>query len=102
MIADLIAVLHKAADLTLLYGPDPEGCVRAAVYGRPDVRLPYNDTADSLLVEDACYWLKQHINPGVADVDYQADIDEWADDRTVADARGALYGTADQLEAGVR
>ncbi|MFI2349755.1 hypothetical protein ACH492_22410 [Streptomyces sp. NPDC019443] len=100
MSADLIAVLHKAADLTLLYGPDPEGCIRAAVYGRPDVTLPHWDTADSLLVEDAGYWLKRHINPGIADADHQTDIDEWAEGRTVADVRGALYGAADGIEAG--
>lgn len=94
---ELAEVLHQAADLTLRYGPDPEGCIRAAVYGRPDVTLPHYDTTESLLVEDACYWLKQHINPGIDDVDYQTDIDEWAPGRSVADVRAALFATADNL-----
>lgn len=48
------SVLRRAADLTKRLGPDPEGCIRAAVYGRPDVTLPLYDTTESLLVEDAC------------------------------------------------
>lgn len=93
----LLEVLHRAADLTLRLGPDPEGCIRAAVYGRPDVTLPFEDTTESLLVEDACYWLRQHINPGIDDADYQDTPDEWAPGRPVADIRAALFTTAHNL-----
>jgi len=94
-------VLNRAADLALRHGPDPEGCIRAAVYGRPDVTLPHYDTTESLLVEDAAYWLKQHINPGIDDVDYQTDIDEWAPGRSVADVRAALFAAAEIVPEGV-
>ncbi|WP_458089330.1 hypothetical protein [Streptomyces malaysiensis] len=100
--AAIAETLHRAADLTRRYGPDPEGCIRAAVYGRPDVRLPFHDTTESLLVEDACYWLRQHINPGIDDADYMDDIDEWAKGRNVADVRAALMHAADNLPAGAR
>lgn len=97
---ELIEVLHAAADLTLRYGPDPEGCIRAAVYGRPDVTLPYWDTTESLLVEEAVDAVRRHVNPdGLDAVD---SVDEWAEGCTVADVRGALYVTAGALEAGVR
>lgn len=90
-------ILTRAADLTLRHGPDPEGCIRAAVYGRPDITLPHYDTTESLLVEDAAYWLKQHINPDIDDADYQTDIDEWAPGRGIADVRAALFATAADL-----
>lgn len=90
-------ILTRAADLTTRYGPDPDGCIRAAVYGRPDITLPHYDTTESLLVEDAAYWLKQHINPGIDDADYQTDIDEWAPGRSIADVRAALFATAADL-----
>lgn len=99
MITDLIGVLTRAADLTLLYGPDPEGCVRAAVYGRPDVTLPDRDTADSILVEDTVDTLLWHLNPGL-DAEDATPVNEWATGLTVADIRGALYGAADSIEAG--
>lgn len=94
-------VLTRAADLTLRHGPDPEGCIRAAVYGRPDITLPHYDTNESLLVEDAAYWLKQHINPGTDDADYQTDIDEWAPGRSIADIRAALFAAAKNVPEGV-
>ncbi len=99
---ELIEVLNRAGDLVLLYGPDPEGCIRAAVYGRPDVTLPYEDTAESLLVEEAVDAVRCHINPDSPGADEDMPVDEWAEGRTVADVRGVLYATADLLEAGVR
>ena len=99
MITDLIAVLNKAADLTLLYGPDPEGCIRAAVYGRPDITLPHWDTTESMLVEEASDALRWHVQPGL-DTEEALTVDEWAEGRTVADIRGALYGAVDGIEAG--
>lgn len=99
---DVIAVLHRAADLTLTHGPDPLGCIRAAVYGRPDVMLPLEDTTESLLVEDAEYWLQIHINPDSPGADEDIWVDEWADGKTVVDVLEALLNTADQLQAGAR
>lgn len=93
-------VLLKAADLTLIHGPDPEGCIRAAVYGRSDVVLPHWDTTESLLVEEAEYRLQCHLNPGSVDADEDTTADEWAVGRSVADVRAALFAAA--LEAGVR
>lgn len=99
---ELIETLQRAGDLVLLYGPDPEGCIRAAVYGRPDVVLPVHDTTESLLVEEAVDSLRQHVNPEGLGADEADTVDEWADGRSIADVRGALYGTAHHLEAGVR
>lgn len=99
---ELIEVLERAGDLTLLYGPDPEGCIRAAVYGRPDVVLPFYDTTESLLVEEAVDAVRWHVNPADLDADDADTVDEWAEGRPVADIRGALYTVAHQLEAGVR
>lgn len=101
MIADVIAVLNRAADLTLLYGPDPVGCIRAAVYGRPDVTLPYNDTADSILVEETVDIVTLWINPDSPGADEDTPLGDWAAGRTVADVRGALYGAAAGIEAGI-
>ncbi|MEU8756254.1 hypothetical protein AB0C88_37780 [Streptomyces chartreusis] len=95
-------VLHQAADLTLTHGPDPVGCIRAAVYGRPDIVLPFWDTTESLLVEEAEYRLQRHLNPGSVDADEDMTVDEWAVGRSVADVRGALLDTAAALESGVR
>lgn len=100
MIADLITVLHRAADLTLLYGPDPEGCIRAAVYGRPDITLPHWDTADSILVEETVDIVTLWVNPDSPDADEDTPLSDWATGRTVADVRGALYGAAAGIEAG--
>lgn len=100
MIADLITVLNRAAELALLYGPDPEGCIRAAVYGRPDVQLPDRDTADSILVEETVDAVTLWINPDSPDADHDLPLDEWAKGATVADVRGALYGAAAGIEAG--
>lgn len=97
-----IDVLLKAADLTPVHGPDPAGCIRAAVYGRPTAALPYWDTTESLLVEEAEYRLQCHLNPGSVDADEDTTVDEWAAGRSVADVRAALFATADALEAGVR
>ena len=96
-----IDVLLKAADLTLTYGPYPTGCIRAAIYGRPDVALPYWDTTESLLVEEAEYRLQCHLNPGSVDADEDDTVDEWAVGRSVADVRAALFATV-AVEAGVR
>jgi len=100
VLTDLIMVLNRAADLTLLYGPDPEGCIRAAVYGRPDVTLPHGDTADSLLVEETVDALTLWVNPDSRDADDDMPLDEWAKSATVADVRGAMYGAVDGIEAG--
>lgn len=97
-----IDVLLKAADLTLTHGPDPVGCIRAAVYGRPDVVLPFWDTTESLLVEEAEYRLQCHLNPGSADAADDTTVDEWAVGRSVADVRATLFAAAAALEAGVR
>ncbi|MEV5915750.1 hypothetical protein AB0M00_43570 [Streptomyces chartreusis] len=97
-----IDVLHAAADLTLTHGPDPAGCIRAAVYGRPDASLPYWDTTESLLVEEAEYRLQCHVNPGSVDANEDTTVDEWAVGRSVADVRAALFAAAAELEAGVR
>lgn len=97
---NVIAVLHRAADLVLLYGPNPTDCIRAAVYGRPDVALPHWDTTDSLLVEDAEYRLQRRVNPFSDDADEDDSVDEWAADKTPADVRGAFINTAAELEAG--
>lgn len=98
---EIIEVLNRAGDLVLLYGPDPEGCIRAAVYGRPDVTLPYYDTADSLLVEETVDAVQGHLNPGRRDADTDLLIEEWLPGKGVADARGLLYATAVQVGAGV-
>lgn len=98
---DLIETLRRAADLTLLHGPDPVGCIRAAVYGRPDVSLPWHDTTESLLVEEATDSLQFHLNPDSLDADDDTTPDEWAAGRSVADVRAALFDTADGIEAGV-
>lgn len=100
MIADLITVLNRAADLTLQHGPDPEGCIRAAIYGRPDATLPHNDTPDSILAEETVDIVTQWINPDSLDADDDTPLDEWAKGCTVADVRGALYGAAAGIEAG--
>jgi len=99
--SDVIAVLHRAADLVLVYGPNPVGCIRAAVYGRPDVVLPHWDTTESLLVEDAEYRLQREVNPLSVDADEDDGVDEWAADKTPADVRGAFINAATELEAGV-
>lgn len=97
------ATLHTAADLTLTLGPNPENCLRAAVYGRPDVPLPHADTAESLLVEEARHALFWHLNPDPAvDADTAITVDEWAPGRSVADVRGALLAAANEIEAGAR
>ncbi|MFE9398606.1 hypothetical protein [Streptomyces flavidovirens] len=101
MLADLITILNRAAELTLLYGPDPEGCIRAAVYGRPDVTLPFDDTTDSLLVEESVDAVTVWINPDSPGADEDVPLDEWATGCTVADVRGALYGAVAGIEAGV-
>ncbi|WP_381801001.1 hypothetical protein [Streptomyces niveus] len=98
---DLIETLRRAADLTLVHGPDPVGCIRAAIYGRPDVSLPYYDTTESLLVEEATDSLQFHLNPVSLDADDDTTPDEWAVGRSVADVRAALFATADGIEAGV-
>lgn len=98
----VISTLHRAADLTLVHGPDPAGCIRAAVFGRPDVVLPFWDTTESLLVEEAEYRLQYHLNPDSVDADEDVTVDEWAEGRSVADVRAALFATAAELEAGVR
>jgi hypothetical protein len=98
----VIAVLHQAADLTVVHGPDPVGCIRTAVFGRPDAVMPFWDTAESLLVEEVEYWLQCHLNPGSVDADEDATVDEWAAGRSVADVRAALFATASELAAGVR
>ena len=95
-------VLLKAADLTLTHGPDPVGCIRAAVYGHPNAVLPFEDTDESLLVEDAEYRMQCHLNPGSINADEHDRIDEWAQGRSVADVRAALVATAAALKAGVR
>lgn len=100
MLTDLITVLNRAAELALIYGPDPEGCIRAAVYGRPDVRLPQGDTTDSILVEETVDALTLWVNPDSPDADQDVPLDEWAAGRNVADVRGAMYGAVDGIEAG--
>lgn len=98
----VIAVLLKAADLTIVHGPDPAGCIRAAVFGRPNAVMPFWDTAESLLVGDAEFRLQRHLNPDSVDADEDATVDEWAAGRSVADVRAALFATAAELAAGVR
>lgn len=98
---EIIETLNRAGDLVLLYGPDPEGCIRAAVYGRPDVVLPFYDTTESLLVEESVDAVRWHVNPAGLDADEADTVDEWAEGRSVADIRGALYVTAAHVEAGV-
>lgn len=95
-------VLLKAADLALIHGPDPAGCIRAAVFGRPDAALPVCDTEETELVEEAEYRLQCHVNPGSHDTDDHHTAAEWAAGRNVADIRTALVATAAALEAGVR
>lgn len=98
----VISVLNQAADATLVHGPDPAGCIRAAIFGRPDVVLPFWDTEESELAEEAEYRLQHHLNPDSVDADEDVTVDEWAEGRSVADVRAALFATAADLEAGVR
>ena len=98
----VISTLHQAADLTVVHGPDPAGCIRAAVFGRPDAVMPYGDTTESLLIEDAEFRLQRHINPASGGADEDVPVDEWCVGRSVADVRAALFATAAALEAGVR
>ncbi|MFK0182364.1 hypothetical protein ACIQVR_41140, partial [Streptomyces xanthochromogenes] len=74
---------------------EPEGAIRAAVYGVPDIVLPGTDTGESLLVEEAVDALQRYLNPGSADADNDLTADEWAAGRSVADIRGALFAAAD-------
>lgn len=99
---DVVRILRAAADLTLTHGPDPVGCIRAAIYGDPDAALPFEDTEDSLLAEDAEYRLQYHLNPDSKDTDDDTTCGEWAAGRSVADVRGVMFAAADELEAGVR
>ncbi|WP_181785608.1 hypothetical protein [Streptomyces phytophilus] len=99
---DVVRTLRTAADLTLTHGPDPVGCIRAAIYGDPNAVLPFEDTYDSLLAEDSEYRLQYHLNPGSSDAADDTTCDEWAAGRSVADVRTALLATADELEAVTR
>lgn len=92
----VVAVLHRAADLTALGIAEPEGAIRAAVYGDPNTALPFEDTDDSLLVEEAVDALQHHLNPDSYDADDDTTPDEWAAGRTVADIRAALFATAER------
>jgi len=98
----VITTLRQAADLTLVHGPDPVGCIRAAIYGHPGVVLPHWDTEESLLAEEVEYRLQRHLNPDSVDADEDTAVDEWAVGRSVADVRAAYFATAAALEAGVR
>jgi hypothetical protein len=99
---NVIRTLRQAADLTLIHGPDPAGCIRAVTLGAPDARMPFEDTDASLLAEDAEYRLQCHLNPGSADADDDMTVDEWAAGHSIADVRATLLAAADQLEASVR
>ena len=88
-------VLQRAADLTAQGITEPEGAIRAAVYGDPNTALPFEDTDDSLLVEDAVYDLQCYLNPESADADEDVTPDEWAAGRIVADIRSALLAAAE-------
>jgi hypothetical protein len=99
---DAIRVLRQAADLTLTYGPDPVSCIRAVTLGRPDAVMPFRDTEESELAEEAEYRLQRHLNPDSVDADEDDTVDEWMVGRSVADVRAALFATADLLAAGAR
>ena len=99
---NIITVLREAADLTLIHGPDPVGCIRAIALGSLDAAMPFEDTEASLLAEDAEYRLQHYLNPDSTDADDDMTVAEWAAGRSVADVRAALFATADRLEAGVR
>jgi hypothetical protein len=101
VIRTVIDVLRRAGDLALLYGPDPVSCIRAVTPGSPTATLPDWDTPESELAEEAEYRLQRHLNPDSWDADEDTTVDEWAVGRSVADVRGALFATADLLEAGV-
>jgi hypothetical protein len=98
---DVITVLRRSADLVLLYGPDPVSCIRAAALGSPTAVMPFYDTPESELAEEAEYRLQRHLNPGSVEADEDDTVDEWAAGQSVADVRGAFFATADLLEAGV-
>jgi hypothetical protein len=98
---DVITVLRRAGDLVLLYGPDPVSCIRAVTLGSPTAVMPFWDTPESELAEEAEYRLQRHLNPDSAGADEDETVDEWAAGRSVADARGAFFAAADLLEAGV-
>lgn len=98
---DVITVLRRAGDLVLLYGPDPVSCIRAVTLGSPDAAMPFWDTPESELAEEAEYRLQRHLNPDSDGVDEDDTVDEWAAGRSVADVRAAFFATADLLEAGV-
>lgn len=98
---DVITVLRRAADLTLLYGSDPVSCIRAVTLGSPTAAMPFWDTPQSELTEEAEYRLQCHLNPDSVDADEDDTVDEWAVGRSIADVRAAFFATADLLEAGV-
>lgn len=99
---EVIRALRWAADLTLAYGPDPVSCIRAVTLGRPDAVMPFWDTEESLLAEEAEYRLQRHVNPDSVDADEDVTVSEWAAGRSVAEVRAAFFATADSLAAGVR
>jgi hypothetical protein len=92
-------ILYRAADLIAQGITEPEGAIRAAVYGDPNTALPFEDTDESLLVEEAVYDLQCHLNPESTDADEDVTPDEWATGRTVADIRGALLAAAETAVA---
>lgn len=99
---EVIRVLRWAADLTLTYGPDPMSCIRAVTLGRPDAVMPFRDTEESLLAEEAEYRLQRHLNPDSAGADEDDTVSEWAAGRSAVEVRDAFIATASDLAAGVR
>lgn len=92
-------VLRRAADLVAQGVTEPEGAIRAAVYGDPNTVPPFEDTDESLLVETAVDALQHYLNPDSADAADDQTPDEWAAGRSVAGIRAALLAAAERSGA---